>query len=404
MSTAILARLLDVRLPRRGDADPACRGRGAGRGIRTGSHGDGLAALLRLRDRRDVPGRARGGLARVGVGPEHRFAAADAGDRRGRGGRRRVAPRTARPAAPRAASGSSRVGRWRTSRAWSRPAMPSCAARARTPPPGSSRHPPIRFLAGDAVHTSMVLAGRLAGSRRADDGRRRRRGAHRRRRARARARRRNDGPAIVALQAGDVHSGAFDDFAAAVEVAHRGGAWVHVDGAFGLWAAASPRLRHLVDGARRRRLVGDRRAQDAQRALRLRRRDRARRGRDDGGARRARRVPARGRERLRPLRPRPRALASRARSPGVGGAALARQGRASSALVDGLADAAAGLAAGFGGIPGPRGAQRRRLHPGVPGRARRRRRRRRWGSGCATRGRSGRRRRRGEAARWCASR
>lgn len=57
-----------------------------------------------------------------------------------------------------------------------------------------------------------------------------------------------DGPRIVCLQAGDVNTGAFDDFPAAVEVAHRRGAWVHVDGAVGLWAAASPRLRHLTAG------------------------------------------------------------------------------------------------------------------------------------------------------------
>lgn len=57
-----------------------------------------------------------------------------------------------------------------------------------------------------------------------------------------------DGPAIVCLQAGNVHSGAFDDVGAAVAVAHEAGAWVHVDGAFGLWAAASPRLAHLTRG------------------------------------------------------------------------------------------------------------------------------------------------------------
>lgn len=57
-----------------------------------------------------------------------------------------------------------------------------------------------------------------------------------------------DGPALVVLQAGNIHSGAFDEFAAAVEVAHRAGAWVHVDGAFGLWAAASPRFGRLVAG------------------------------------------------------------------------------------------------------------------------------------------------------------
>jgi len=56
------------------------------------------------------------------------------------------------------------------------------------------------------------------------------------------------GPTIVALQAGNVHSGAFDDFAAAIPLAHEHGAWVHVDGAFGMWAAASPHTRHLVTG------------------------------------------------------------------------------------------------------------------------------------------------------------
>ena len=57
-----------------------------------------------------------------------------------------------------------------------------------------------------------------------------------------------DEPAIVCLQAGNLHSGAFDPFAEAIALAHDRGAWVHVDGAFGLWAAASPALRTLVDG------------------------------------------------------------------------------------------------------------------------------------------------------------
>jgi glutamate/tyrosine decarboxylase-like PLP-dependent enzyme len=56
------------------------------------------------------------------------------------------------------------------------------------------------------------------------------------------------GPTVVVLQAGNVHSGAFDPIAEAAEAAHRHGAWVHVDGAFGLWAAASPSYRHLVTG------------------------------------------------------------------------------------------------------------------------------------------------------------
>jgi glutamate/tyrosine decarboxylase-like PLP-dependent enzyme len=55
-------------------------------------------------------------------------------------------------------------------------------------------------------------------------------------------------PTVVVLQAGNVHSGCFDDFASAVPVAHAAGAWVHVDGAFGLFAAASPALRYLTAG------------------------------------------------------------------------------------------------------------------------------------------------------------
>jgi glutamate/tyrosine decarboxylase-like PLP-dependent enzyme len=55
-------------------------------------------------------------------------------------------------------------------------------------------------------------------------------------------------PAIVMLQAGNLHSGAYDPFPAAIEAARRHGAWVHIDGAFGLFAAASPALRHLTEG------------------------------------------------------------------------------------------------------------------------------------------------------------
>ena len=57
------------------------------------------------------------------------------------------------------------------------------------------------------------------------------------------------GPTIVCAQAGDVNSGAFDPLADVCRAAGEHGAWVHVDGAFGLWAAASPALRHLVAGA-----------------------------------------------------------------------------------------------------------------------------------------------------------
>jgi glutamate/tyrosine decarboxylase-like PLP-dependent enzyme len=60
-----------------------------------------------------------------------------------------------------------------------------------------------------------------------------------------------DAPTVVALQAGDIHSGAFDDFTAAIPLAHDHGAWVHVDGAFGLWAGAAASTRHLVAGYER---------------------------------------------------------------------------------------------------------------------------------------------------------
>ncbi len=56
------------------------------------------------------------------------------------------------------------------------------------------------------------------------------------------------GPAIVCLQAGNVNTGAFDPAAPVVARAREVGAWVHVDGAFGLWAAASPRRANLVAG------------------------------------------------------------------------------------------------------------------------------------------------------------
>jgi glutamate/tyrosine decarboxylase-like PLP-dependent enzyme len=55
-------------------------------------------------------------------------------------------------------------------------------------------------------------------------------------------------PTIVCVQAGNVNTGASDDLEVANEAAHRYGAWVHVDGAFGLWAAASPEFEHLVAG------------------------------------------------------------------------------------------------------------------------------------------------------------
>lgn len=59
------------------------------------------------------------------------------------------------------------------------------------------------------------------------------------------------GPLIVCTQAGNVNTGAVDPIDEITDAAHDAGGWVHVDGAFGLWAAASDRFRHLVAGVER---------------------------------------------------------------------------------------------------------------------------------------------------------
>jgi glutamate/tyrosine decarboxylase-like PLP-dependent enzyme len=56
------------------------------------------------------------------------------------------------------------------------------------------------------------------------------------------------GPAIVCLQAGNINTGAFDPFDDVIPVAHEAGAWVHVDGAFGLWALGVPSMKELASG------------------------------------------------------------------------------------------------------------------------------------------------------------
>ena len=58
----------------------------------------------------------------------------------------------------------------------------------------------------------------------------------------------SDAPTIILTQAGEINTGAYDPFEAIVPLARRFGAWVHVDGAIGLWAAASGRHKHLVRG------------------------------------------------------------------------------------------------------------------------------------------------------------
>ncbi len=55
-------------------------------------------------------------------------------------------------------------------------------------------------------------------------------------------------PSIVLLQAGDVNTGGFDNFDALIPIARKYGAWVHIDGSFGMWAVASPRYKHLLSG------------------------------------------------------------------------------------------------------------------------------------------------------------
>ena len=59
------------------------------------------------------------------------------------------------------------------------------------------------------------------------------------------------GPAIVCAQAGNVNTGSFDPLDQIADITQAADAWLHVDGAFGLWAGASPALRHLVSGVER---------------------------------------------------------------------------------------------------------------------------------------------------------
>jgi len=59
---------------------------------------------------------------------------------------------------------------------------------------------------------------------------------------------RGEGPTIVCAQVGNVNTGACDPVREIAAIAHERGAWLHVDGAFGLWAGATPKYRHLVEG------------------------------------------------------------------------------------------------------------------------------------------------------------
>ena len=105
--------------------------------------------------------------------------------------------------------------------------------------------PEITVVVGDEVHVSVLKALSLLGFGHArvtrvpsdDQGR-----------MRADALPELSGPAIVCLQAGNVNTGACDAPVPLIAWAHAAGAWVHVDGAFGLWAAAAPAHAHLVQG------------------------------------------------------------------------------------------------------------------------------------------------------------
>jgi glutamate/tyrosine decarboxylase-like PLP-dependent enzyme len=109
--------------------------------------------------------------------------------------------------------------------------------------------PPIRVLVGARAHATVFAALRmlgLGGTRvelvPVDD-----QGCMRPSEL-ARLLPRNEGPAIVVAQVGEINTGAFDPMAEITVLARERHAWCHVDGAFGLWAAASPKLRYLTDG------------------------------------------------------------------------------------------------------------------------------------------------------------
>ncbi len=113
---------------------------------------------------------------------------------------------------------------------------------------GMSGAPPITVIVGEEVHVSVMRVISLLGLgkervvRVPVDGQ-----------GRMRADRLPPiaGPTIVCTQAGNVNSGCFDPIGEICDRVHSSGAWVHVDGAFGLWARAAPRRRHLAEGVDR---------------------------------------------------------------------------------------------------------------------------------------------------------
>jgi glutamate/tyrosine decarboxylase-like PLP-dependent enzyme len=113
--------------------------------------------------------------------------------------------------------------------------------------------PPVRVLAGEERHVTVDRALRLLGLGTAslqpvavDE-----RGAMRAEALAAALRAGHEGPTIVCAQAGNVNTGAVDPLAATCDLAGEARAWVHVDGAFGLWANASAAHRELLSGCER---------------------------------------------------------------------------------------------------------------------------------------------------------
>jgi glutamate/tyrosine decarboxylase-like PLP-dependent enzyme len=105
--------------------------------------------------------------------------------------------------------------------------------------------PEVTVVVGDEVHASLLKALALLGLGRE---RVRRVPVDGQGRMRADALPPLEGPTIVCVQAGNVNTGAFDPFGPLCEQAHAAGAWVHVDGAFGLWAPVSAQYAHLTEG------------------------------------------------------------------------------------------------------------------------------------------------------------
>jgi glutamate/tyrosine decarboxylase-like PLP-dependent enzyme len=112
--------------------------------------------------------------------------------------------------------------------------------------------PPVRILCGEQAHATIYTSLRLLGLGAetairipADDQ------GRMEPKALAKALAANDSPMIVCAQAGNVATGAFDAFGPIADACSEHGAWLHVDGAFGLWAAAAPAIRHLTAGVER---------------------------------------------------------------------------------------------------------------------------------------------------------